>query len=125
MGFWNVIAAGGAAWLAGLVYYARLGDVRASLAGVQNPASGLPLWIGGLAVLILVAGFLRHIFFVSGLTSNVPLGAVAGSGVGLFFIAPWIGLMNFADRRPFSLTLLDGAYATLASGIMGGLLVAF
>lgn len=125
MEFWNVIAAGGAAWLPGLLFHARGGAWRAALTGTRKPRPRLPLMIGSLAGLILVAGFLRHVFFVSGLISNVILGAVAGLGVGLFFIAPWLWILNLAEGRSFRLTMLDGGYASLATGLMSALLLAF
>ena len=126
MGIWNVIIAGLAAWAAGLVWYARFGAARQAAGG--EPLSGrrrVSVALAAAIVMILVAGFLRHIFFVSQLTSNIPLGFVAGLGVGLFFVGPWLWLVNLADARPVRLALIDGGYATIATGIMGALLVAF
>lgn len=127
MGLWNVLAAAAAAWGFGVIWYRALSPRRAAAGG-----RGLPVDAGHLApaivsalVMVLVAGFLRHIFFVSGLTSNVPLGLIAGMGVGLFFIAPWQWMTNLADRRPIRLVLIDGGFATIATAIMGALLVAF
>lgn len=59
------------------------------------------------------------------LPSNVPLGPVAGMGVGLFFVAPWIWMTNFVDGRSSRLVLIDGGFATIATSIMGALLDAF
>lgn len=128
MGLWNVIAAAAAAWIVGVIWYRAMGPRRAALAeGDHQPVTieGIAPLIVSALVTVLVAGFLRHIFYVSGLTSNVPLGFVAGMGVGLFFIAPWIWMTNLADRRPYQLVLIDGGFATIATAIMGALLVAF
>jgi hypothetical protein len=46
-------------------------------------------------------------------------GLVAGLGVGLFFIVPWVA-MNYAyANRPVMLTVLDGGYAVLGCGVIG------
>ena len=103
MGFGNVIAAAVAAWAVGLVWYARFGVARRALFAGATRAPGVLLPLAALAVSILMAGFLRHIFFVSGLTSNLPLGLVAGLGVRLFFIAPSLWVLNLAERRPIRL----------------------
>lgn len=124
MGLWNVIAAAAVAWIAGVLWYRRFALHRT--VGAPVTQERLPLLAGvAFVVLVLVAGFLRHIFFVSGLTSNLGLGFVAGMGIGLFFIAPWLCLMNLADGRPLRIALIDGGYATLATALMGALLIAF
>ncbi|GFZ96813.1 MAG: DUF1761 domain-containing protein [Rhodobacteraceae bacterium] len=125
MSFANVILAGVAAWASGLAWYAWFGPRRRTLAGTRPNRTGAVLLVATLGAMILIAGFLRHIFFVSGLTSNLPLGLVAGMGVGLFFIAPFLWVQNLAEGRPLGLTAIDGGYAIVATAIMGALLVAF
>ncbi|MGG7568220.1 DUF1761 family protein [Rhodovulum sp. DZ06] len=157
MTVWNVLAATGASWLAGLLWYrafaAKRGRATAASeatataaaaaagaeagagtgagavtgAGTGGAAAATPLRLGLAAagVLFLVAGFLRHIFHVSGLTSNVGLGLVAGLGVGLFFILPALWLLGLAEGRPARLALIDGGFAGVATALMGALLVAF
>lgn len=127
MGFWNVLAAGAAAWLFGVIWFRALSGPRAVAGGRGRPVDSSrpgPAIVSAF-VMVLVAGFLRHIFYVSGLTANLPLGLIAGLGIGLFFIAPWLWMTNLADERPFRLVLIDGGFATLATAIMGALLVAF
>ncbi|MEC7762045.1 MAG: DUF1761 domain-containing protein [Pseudomonadota bacterium] len=132
MTVWNVLAAAAASWVFGLIWYRAFAERRAPLAKTAASATGKPVGVASLGiailsalVLIVAAGFLRHIYYVSGLTSGVPLGLVAGMGVGLYFIAPWMWMTHLADGRPFRLTLIDGGFATLATAIMGALLVAF
>lgn len=128
MGLWNVLTAAGASWVFGVIWYRVMSSHRSSASyGGGRPVGidRVTILIASALVLVIVAGFLRHLFFVSGLTSSVPLGLVAGMGVGLFFIAPWIWLTNLADGRPFGLVVIDGGFATLATAIMGALLVAF
>ncbi|MCA0042724.1 DUF1761 domain-containing protein [Celeribacter litoreus] len=117
MGLLNVFAAGIVAWLAGLGWYHRFGTGRATRPRLVA-AVALP-------VMILVAGFLRHIYMVSGLTSGIPLGLIAGMGVGLFFISPWLWLRDLAQGQANRSTLIDAGYACVATAIMGALLVAF
>ncbi|WP_108258106.1 DUF1761 family protein [Mangrovicoccus ximenensis] len=62
---------------------------------------------------------------MSGLTSNLALGSVAGLEGGLFFVVPWLRMLALAERRSLQLVLLDGGYAALATALMGALLVAF
>lgn len=75
--------------------------------------------------MIVAAGFLRHIYFVSNLTSDIPLGAIAGLGIGLFFIGPWLWLRDLSEQRPLRDTLRDGGFACIAFTLLGALLVAF
>jgi len=67
---------------------------------------------------------MRHVFALSGIDSP-GAGIVAGIGVGLFFIAPWITLNNLYGMRPLRLSLIDGGYATLACAVMGLILTLF
>jgi hypothetical protein len=68
--------------------------------------------------MLLVAGFMRHVFAMSGIDTGMK-GLVAGGGIGLFFIAPWIMINNAYGGRPFALTVIDGAYAVIGCGLMG------
>ena len=64
---------------------------------------------------------MRHVFSLSGI-DGLGLGLMAGVGIGLFFITPWIALNNLYGMRPVALTVIDGGYATLACTIMGAVL---
>ena len=83
----------------------------------------MPYMLSALAM-VIVAGFMRHIFATSGITS-VGAGALSGLGVGLFFISPWIMINNAYPGRPFKLTLIDSGYATFGCAIMGLVLTLF
>ena len=74
--------------------------------------------------MILVAGLLRHVMAMSNLTS-VFQGLMAGFGVGAFFISPWIMINNAYGQRPFTLTLIDGGYATIGCSLIGLVLALF
>jgi hypothetical protein len=83
----------------------------------------MPFVIGGLCM-ILVAGMMRHVFTMSGITTP-GLGLMGGFGIGLFFITPWVA-MNYAyAMRPMKLTLIDGGYSTLGCTVIGLVLTLF
>ncbi len=128
MEFLNVIAATAAAFVAGAVYYSALSEPWMRASGVPRdengkPAGGQKPSIFALAFLcqLLVAGMMRHVFSLSGI-DGLGLGLMAGVGIGLFFITPWIALNNLYGMRPVALTVIDGGYATLACTIMGAVL---
>ncbi|MFN6951153.1 MAG: DUF1761 domain-containing protein [Albidovulum sp.] len=128
MGLLSVIAAAAAAWVFGAAYFAVLAKPWTAASGLspdalEQPAAGtnpLPFVLSALAML-LVAGMMRHIFSTAGI-AGFGSGAVAGLGIGLFFIAPWIMMNNAYARRPFRLTLIDGGYAVAGAAIIGGVL---
>ena len=125
MGFLSVIAAAAASFAFGAVWYIGLSKPWMAAAGIEcdgtgrpvNGTSATPFIIGGLCM-ILVAGMMRHIFAMAGIDGALS-GAIAGLGVGLFFITPWVA-MNYAyAMRPVKLTLIDGGYSTIGSMIIG------
>ncbi|MGI3169809.1 DUF1761 domain-containing protein [Pseudooceanicola sp. C21-150M6] len=125
MGIVAVLVAALAGFGMGAVWYMSLSKPWIRAAGIpvddagkpQGSGSPLPFVISGVAM-ILVAGMMRHIFSMSGIDSPIA-GLVAGLGVGLFFITPWVA-MNYAyANRPRALTLLDGGYSTLGPGVIG------
>ncbi|SPF81148.1 DUF1761 domain-containing protein [Pseudoprimorskyibacter insulae] len=121
----SVLAAGAAGWLLGAVWYMALSKPWMEAAGFpldedgkpQGNGSPMPIVISGVAILI-VAGMMRHMFGMAGIdTAGKTL--IAGLGIGLFIIVPWI-TMNYAySMRPFKLTLIDGGYAVAACGVVG------
>ncbi|KID12699.1 DUF1761 family protein [Ponticoccus alexandrii] len=127
----NVILATVVAFGAGAVWYMKLAEPWMAAAGIRRGAEGKPQ--GGMdpkvmvltfVMQLVVAGMMRHVFTLGGI-DTVGKGLVAGLGIGLFFIAPWIAL-NYANAmRPFRLTLIDGGYATLACTLMGIVLTLF
>jgi hypothetical protein len=129
MGFLSVLAAAAAAWFFGAGYYMLLSKPWIEASGVAvdengRPAGGpsaLPFILSAVCML-LVAGMMRHIFTMSAI-ATVGGGAVAGFGIGLFFIAPWVMINNAYAMRPFRLTAIDGGYAVLGCTIIGAVLM--
>jgi hypothetical protein len=129
--FVNVLAAAFVGFATGAIWYMAL--AKPWLAAVRIPvdADGKPeggqspgLLAFGFVMILLVAGMMRHAFQL-GAIDTLGAGAVAGLGVGLFFITPWMALNNAYGMRPPMLTLIDGGYATLACTLMGVVLLAF
>lgn len=128
MGFLSVLAAAAASWVFGAIWYMALAKPWMAASGVkvgpdgkpQGNGSPLPFALSAVAM-ILVAGMMRHVFALSGI-AGVDKGLVAGLGVGLFFISPWIMINNAYPGRPFKLTLIDGGYATFGCAIIGAVL---
>jgi hypothetical protein len=125
MGVLSVLVAAIAGFAMGAVWYMSLSKPWIRAAGLpvdetgkpQGNGSPMPFVVSGVAM-ILVAGMMRHIFAMSGIESAGG-GLVAGLGVGLFFIVPWVA-MNYAyANRPVMLTVLDGGYAVLGCGVIG------
>jgi hypothetical protein len=131
MGFLSVIVAAAAAWFFGAAYYMVLSKPWIEASGIKldengRPAGGpspLPFVLSAICML-LVAGMMRHIFTMSGI-GTIGGGLVAGLGVGLFFIAPWVMINNAYAMRPFRLTVIDGGYAVLGCTIIGVVLMLF
>ncbi len=129
MGILSVVVAAAAAWFFGAGYYMLLSKPWIEASGVAvdengRPAGGsspLPFILSAICML-LVAGMMRHIFTMSGI-ATVGGGAVAGLGIGLFFIAPWVMINNAYAMRPLRLTAIDGGYAVLGCTIIGAVLM--
>ena len=125
MGFLTVLLAAAAAYGFGALWYMALAKHWMAAAGLtddrirgnggrQNPK---PYIISAICM-VLVAGMMRHIFAASGI-ETAGLGLMAGFGLGLFIATPWIATNNAFGMRPFTLTLIDGGYASIGSALMG------
>lgn len=128
MGIVSVLLAALGGFVAGAVWYMTLAKPWAEAAGFtfdengkpQGNGSKMPFLVAGICV-VLVSGMMRHIFSMAGL-DGAGAGLIAGLGIGLFFIAPWLA-MNYAyAMRPAKLTLIDGGYAVVGCGVIGFLL---
>lgn len=125
----SVLVAAAASWFFGAIWYMALSKPWLKAAGVAVDENGKPLsrsalpFVLSAITMVIVAGFMRHIFVMSGLTEGVGLGLVAGLGVGLFFIAPWTMINNAYAGRPFLLTLIDGGYSVFGCGLIGAVLI--
>lgn len=127
----NVLAAAIAAFALGAVYYGILAIPWMDAAEIKRGTDGKPETAQSPAIFaiafllqLVVAGMMRHVFSLSGISSS-GAGLVAGLGVGLFFISPWICLNNLYAGRPFRLTLIDAGYASLACAAIGLILSLF
>lgn len=130
MGIISVLAAAAAAWVFGAIYYMALARPWVKASGVPVDADGKPR--GGTAApfvisficMIFVAGMMRHSFAMAGVLTPGK-GALAGLGIGAFFIMPWIVLNNAYGMRPMTLSAIDGGYAAFGCAIMGAVLTLF
>ncbi len=125
MGILAVVLAAAAAYGFGAIWYMALAKQWMAAAGLtedrikgnsgkQNPKP----YIISAVCMLLVAGMMRHIFAASGI-ETAGLGLMAGFGLGLFIATPWIATNNAFGMRPFTLTLIDGAYASIGCALMG------
>lgn len=127
----SILVAAAASWVFGAVWYMALSKPWMTAAAIESDENGRPKggnsptpFILSALAMIIVAGFMRHIFAASGI-STAGAGLTAGLGVGLFFISPWIMINNAYAMRPFRLTLIDGGYATIGCAIIGAVLSMF
>ena len=116
-----VIVAAVASYAFGAIWYMVLAKPWMAAAGLSeetiNRSNPVPYVVAFICA-ILVAGMMRHIFFLSGI-DTVGKGIVGGLGLGLFIATPWI-VTNYAfGVRPRNLALIDGGYATGGCTIMG------
>ncbi|MBE1286067.1 MAG: DUF1761 family protein [Rhodobacteraceae bacterium] len=125
MEFISVVAAAAAGFALGAGWYGALAEPWMQAAGVKRGPDGKPeggqsplIFLATFILQLIVAGMMRHVFALSGI-DGLFTGLVAGAGVGLFFISPWIAINNLYGSRPIKLTLIDGGYATLACAAMG------
>lgn len=127
----NVIVAALAAFAFGAVWYMSMSKAWIAAAEVPVDANGRPQGNGsmmpfvvGLLAMVLVAGMMRHVFAMSGLTT-IGDGVMGGVGIGAFLITPWVAMnYAFAMRKP-SLTMIDGVNSVVGCTIMGAVLNAF
>jgi len=131
MEFVNVVVAAGAAFAFGAVWYMSMSKAWIAAAEVPVDANGRPQGNGsmmpfgiGLIAMVVVAGMMRHVFAMSGLTT-IGGGVMGGAGIGAFLITPWVA-MNYAFgmRKPM-LTVIDGVNIIVGCTIMGAVLNAF
>ncbi|WP_417599514.1 DUF1761 domain-containing protein [Pararhodobacter oceanensis] len=130
MAYLAVIVAAIAGFAIGAVWYGVLSKQWIKAAGIKVGADGKPeggsplLMVFGFLCVLVVAGMMRHAFIMSGISTPMA-GLVAGLGIGLFFITPWITLNALFGMKPKELPMIDGGYATLGCGVMGLVLTLF
>jgi len=128
----NVIVAAVAAFAFGAVWYMTLSGpwMAASEVAVDestnkpaNASDPIP-YITSLIGCVIVAGMMRHVFELSGIDTVIK-GIVAGFGIGLFLVTPWIATFNGFEGKPKNLTLINGGYATFGCAVIGLVLTLF
>ena len=127
----NILAAAAASYIFGAVWYMSLARPWMEAAGVEADEHGQPIgnagampYIIALICAIVVAGMMRHVFALGGVT-GVSKGVISGLGIGLFLATPWIATHYAFAGRPLRLTFIDGGYATIGCAIMGLVLALF
>ena len=114
---------GGALWyrITGGLWLAAVDGGEATLRASRAPLS----FALGFAANLLTAGLLRHVLSQAGVEGAGP-GLVAGLGLGLFAVAPWV-VTNYAFAgRPKALWWIDAGHVAVACSAIGlvlGLLV--
>ena len=131
MEYLNVVAAAVASYVLGALWYMALAKPWMAAAGIRADENGRPesgmgpvTYLLALIAALLVAGMMRHVFAMAGISTPAK-GAISGLGLGLFVASPWIMINNAFGGRPFSLTLIDGGYATFGCALIGLVLTAF
>ncbi len=127
----SVVSAAAVSFAVGAVWYMVLAEPWMRAAQIPRDAEGKPeggqdpkIFAMTFVLQLIVAGMMRHVFSLSGI-DTIGSGLIAGAGVGLFFISPWIAINNAYGMRPVRLTLIDGGYATLGCAAMGLILTLF
>lgn len=132
MEFVKIVVAGLASFGFGAIWYMSLAKPWMAASGVELDASGqqpanrsdpVP-YITSLLASIIVAGMMRHMFALSGIDTVIK-GIVAGFGVGLFLVTPWIATFYGFNDKPRKLLLIDGGYATFGCTVIGLVLTLF
>lgn len=125
MGFVAVLVAAVAGFGVGAVWYSMVSKPWIADSGVPVDTQGNPMgrpvavaYGGGFLGILVVAGMMRHMLATAGIAAPAP-GAVAGLGVGLFLIMPWLMMNVLYANRPLRLAAIDGVYAAAGCGITG------
>ena len=129
MSFLSVILAAVANFAFGAIWYMSLAKPWMAASGVEEGKDGQPAnnadpipYITSFVAAVLVAGMIRHVFALSAIDS-FGKGALAGFGIGLFLVTPWIATFYGFGGKPRNLLLIDGGYATIGCTVMGAVLM--
>jgi Protein of unknown function (DUF1761) len=125
MSVWSVPIAAAVAFGAASLWYMALSRRWVTATGkseaeLRQGGAGLAVAVA-LVGYLLVATMMRHILASSGVAGFFP-GLVAGLGVGLCIVAPFV-LTNYAfAKRPSALWWIDAGHAVLACTAIGAVL---
>lgn len=129
--FLSVIIAAVANFAFGAVWYMSLARPWIAASGVEVGEDGQPAnnaypipYITSFIAAVLVAGMMRHVFALSAI-DTFGEGALAGFGIGLFLVTPWVATFYGFGGKPRNLLLIDGGYATIGCTVMGACLMLF
>ncbi|HSF96739.1 MAG TPA: DUF1761 domain-containing protein [Thermohalobaculum sp.] len=117
-----VLLAAAAGFGAGSVWYMLnakrwMAAVDGGEATMQSSKAPLSFAIG-IAANLMTAGLMRHILASAGVT-GAGAALIAGLGLGLFAVAPWV-LTNYAFAgRPKALWWIDAGHVVLACAAIG------
>lgn len=123
MQYLAIFLAAAAAYGFGALWYTVLANPWKAAAGMtadkstDGRANPKPYVISAVCM-FAVAAMMQHIFTRSGVDS-AALGVFAGFGLGFFIATPWIATNYAFSRRPVTLTLIDGGYASIGCALMG------
>ena len=126
-----VLVAAAGAFVFGAVWYMINGKAWMAASGVKineegrpaNSSDPIPYIISGVSA-IVVAGMMRHMFGMAGI-DTLGKGLVAGLGLGLFVVAPWMVNNDAYEGRPLTLTFINGGYVVGGCTIIGAILGLF
>ena len=126
-----IVAAGLAGWAFGAVWYFVLAAPWIAASGVATDTTGTPAnrmspmpYVISLVSVMIVSATMYYALNMLG-TETVGKGFTSGLGIGACFAAPWLAMSYGFAGRPFKLTLIDGGYAALGSGIIGAVVTLF
>lgn len=121
MGVVAVLAAAVAAFVWGAVWYMAMAKPWMAASGLSedtiNRSNPVP-YVISIVGLILVAGMMRHTFVMAGI-DTLGKGLMAGLGVGLFIVLPWIATHYAFGQRPMRLIAIDAGYHVIGCAIIG------
>lgn len=130
MDIFAVIVAAAVGFAIGALWYGVFSKQWVAASGVPTDEAGMPeganspvKYIGAFICILFVTGMMRHIFSMAEIDTMLK-GLMAGGGIGLFIVAPWITLNVLFSMRPKALAVIDGGYAAVACTAIGLVLVA-
>ena len=120
-----------AGWVFGAIWYSIFARHWVAASGVATDASGKPTnraqvtpYAISLIAVMIVAATMYYAFDMLG-TETFRKGFTSGLGIGACFAAPWLAMSYGFAGRPFRLTVIDGGYAALGSGVIGAVITLF
>ena len=126
----GVLVAALAAFAFGALWYTALSKAWLRAAGIACDAAGKPLktsaspFVISAVSLVLIAGMMRHVMTMSGLSTPLD-GLMVGFGLGALCVLPWLVTCYAYAQRPKILWVIDGAYVVLGTTIVGVVLSFF